>query len=218
MTAASTETGKMRALFKAMVATAAVAAPLYANAIPVTFDLAGGSKSAVEVTNFSPSGGLGGLACLLSGCGVDASLVSNLGSQQRALNVDESWTFDFFNLDFHGVGSGSGQITASLGFDLPSGAPNAGGDGFGSLFTLGFITLGSLDWATNDYDFLLGDGTAYRVSLNDLSGITGGSATVTGTITLRSGPGTIKVPEPTTLGLFGIGLLALGLMGRRRRT
>lgn len=203
----------MRALCKTIIATAALAAPLYANAVPVTFDLAGAPKSSAELTDFQP----GGLLCLLTGCGVDVTLNPMLGSLSTQLNAGQSWTFDFFDIDFYGLGGGTGQIAASLGFDAPTGAPTAGGLGVGGFFTLGFLTVGSLDWVTNEYAFSLADGTAYTVGLNDLSGITGSSATVTGTITMRNDPGSVKVPEPGMLMLFGVGLLGLGLMRRRKQ-
>jgi PEP-CTERM motif-containing protein len=205
---------KMRSLFKAVVATAALAVPLYANAIPVTFDLAGAPKSSVAVTDFTP----GGLLCLLTGCGVDVTLNPLLGSVTSTLNnPGDSFNFNFFNINFYGLGGGSGEISATLGFDAPAGAPTIGGDAIGAFFTIGILTAGSLDWINNDYLVTLGNGTSYTVSLNDLSGITGSSATVTGTIKLRSGPGSISVPEPATLTMFGLGLLGLGMMRRRRQ-
>ena len=212
MTAASTETGKkMRALFKAIVATAALAAPLYANAIPVTFDLSR-TNSSVQVTEFTP-----GTLCVL--CGVSVALDSALGSVNETLNPSESFDFDFFDINFYGLlGGGSGKIAATLAFDSPAGAPAAGGNGAGWFFTfLGAVTDGALVWeGGGSSSYTLADGTSYVVDFNDLKGITVGSATVTGTITLRNGP-TVRVPEPTTLMLFGIGLLGLGLVRRRKR-
>lgn len=204
---------KMRAFFKSIVATAALAAPLYANAIPVTFDLAGAPKSSVAVTEFTP-----GSLCVL--CGVSVSLNSGLGSVVRTIDVGQSFNFDFFNIDFYGLlGGGSGKIAATLAFDLPTGAPAAGGNGAGWFFTfLGAVTDGALVWEGGGISsYTLADGTKYSVDFNDLQGISVGSATVTGTIKLLSGPGTVKVAEPTTLLLFGLGLLAIGLMRRRTR-
>jgi hypothetical protein len=204
----------MRSLFKAVVATAALAAPLYANAIPVTFDLAGAPKSSVAVADFTP----GGLLCFITGCGVDVSINPLLGSVNRTLNnPGDSFSFNFFDINFYGLGGGSGEISATLAFDSPAGAPTVGGDAIGAFFTIGILTAGSLDWINNDYLVNLANGTSYTVSLNDLSGITGNRATVTGTIKLRSGPGAVRVPEPATLTMFGFGLLALGLIRRRKQ-
>ncbi|HKU15992.1 MAG TPA: PEP-CTERM sorting domain-containing protein [Steroidobacteraceae bacterium] len=203
----------MRSLFRAIVATVALSAPLYANAIPVTFDLAGAPKSSVAITDFTP----GGLLCVITGCGVGVELNPLLGSVNRTLNnPGDSFSFNFFDIDFYGLGGGSGEISAALAFDSPTGAPTIGGDAIGAFFTIGVLTAGTLDWVTNDWLVNLANGTSYVVTLNDLSGITGNSATVTGTIRLRSGPGSVSVPEPATLTMFGLGLLGLGLMRRRQ--
>jgi hypothetical protein len=203
----------MRAMFRAIVATAVLACPLYASAVPVTFDLAGAPVSSVQVVDFD-----GGFLCNLSGCGIDTTLNSALGSLNRSLNVGESWIFDFFDIDFYGLGGGTGTIQASLGFDSPSGRPTAGGTGTGGFATFfGLITGGSLTWTTPASTFTLANGTQYSVAFENLSGLTVGSTTVNGRITLLQGPGSVSVPEPATLTLLGIGLLGLGL-ARRRRT
>jgi len=195
---------KMRALLKAIVATVALAAPLYANAVPVTFDLAGGPKSYVKVTDFNP-----GLICLF--CGIDVDLNSSLGSLSRSLDVGQSWTFDFFEISFFGIGGGTGTISAALGFDSPTGAPTVGGTGNGGFATfLGVITGGNLTWTNPISYYTLGNGTSYSVSFANLSGLTTSTSTVRATIS-RS-----VVPEPTTLALFGLALLAVGLFRRRR--
>jgi PEP-CTERM motif-containing protein len=193
----------MRALFKAIVATAALlAAPLYANATPVTFDLAGGPKSFVQVTDFNP-----GFICIF--CGIDTDLNSNLGSLSASLDVGQSWTFDFFEISFFGIGGGTGTISAALGFDAPTGAPTVGGLGNGGFATfLGFITGGNLTWTNPVSYYTLADGTSYSVAFSNLSGLTTSTATVRATISRN-------VPEPTTLALFGLALLAIGLVRRR---
>ena len=183
-----------------------------ANAVPVTFDLDGASSS-VEVRDFE-----GSFLCGLSACGIDATLSSGFESLSATLEPGESWTFHFFDLSFHGLGSGSGTIAASLGFDSPIGAPNAEGTGSGGFLTaFGAVTGGNLTWATQPGTFSLLDGTMYSVFLENLDGLALGTVAVNGTITLLQGPGgSVSVPEPGTIGLLGMALLGMGLGARRK--
>jgi hypothetical protein len=186
---------------------------LSAQATPVTFDLAGAPTSSVDVVDFD-----GGFLCGLTHCGVTTTLNPLLDSLNQTLDVGESWSFDFFTLGFNGVGGGEGTISATLGFDLPTGAPVAVGTGEGGFGTfLGFISGGTLNWVTQPGVFSLGDGSQYSVTFANLSGLTVGSAVVGATITLLQGGAAVSVPEPGTLTLFGLGLLGVGFLARRRQ-
>ncbi len=186
---------------------------LSAQATPVTFDLAGAPTSSVDVVDFD-----GGLLCSISGCGVTATLNPLLDSLNSTLDVGDSWSFDFFTLGFQGIGGGTGTIAATLGFDLPTGAPVAESTGEGGFGTfMGLISGGNLTWVTQPGVFSLGDGSQYSVTFANLSGVTLGSAVVGATITLLQGGGAVSVPEPGTLTLFGLGLLGVGFLARRRQ-
>jgi len=186
---------------------------LSAQATPVTFDLAGAPTSSVDIVDFD-----GGWLCGLSNCGVNPTLNPLLDSLNQTLDVGDSWSFDFFTLGFNGLGGGTGTISATLGFDLPTGAPVAEGTsegGFGTFF--GLISAGNLTWVTQPGVFSLGDGSQYSVTFANLSGVTVGSAVVGATITLLQGGSAVSVPEPGTLSLFGLGLLGVGFLARRRQ-
>ena len=132
---------------------------------------------------------------------VDARVTEEARVRRRLpLDVGDSFNFDFFNLNFWGTGLGSGSITASLGFDAPTGSPNANGSGGGGFLTLfGHISAGYLSW--DDFSpITLGDGTSFLVEFEDLVGIDDGTVTVGGRISLLSNAA--SVPEPGTLMLF----------------
>ena len=177
----------MNRLLKTLFATALLVGAVSAHAVPVTFGLTGAPGSSVDIVDFN-----GGLLCGLTGCGVEASLNPLLGSLSQELSAGDSWTFEFFDLNFHGLGGGTGTIQASLGLSSPSGAPLAGGSGSGGFGTFfGLISGGHLTWDTQPGSFTLLDGTSYSVAFENLDSLTVGSATVHATITLLQEAGSV---------------------------
>lgn len=197
----------MTKILQAVAATAALGFGANASALPVTFDLAGGPESSVAITSLDKD-------CW---CSVSVALNPMLDSLSATLSAGEDWTFNFFSIDFFGVGSAEGTLAASLGFDSPTGAPNADGHASGEMWSAFIFSGGSLNWVNPLNEFSLADGTSYSVMFKDLHGIDWGSTVnVEAVVTLLKEP-TAAVPEPGTLALFGLGLLGAGLATRRRR-
>ncbi len=175
-----------------------------ANATPVTFDLAGAPLSSVSISDNSPTANL------------TAAIASTLGGQAFMLNDGQSVTVDFFRLTASTLfgGSGSYNISATLGFDVPTGQTVGAGSGNFFVGFLGLFSGGTLTWSNLPSTFLVGGN---EIEVNFLSGNIpfqiGNTAMITATIT-NNGGGT-AVPEPAALGLLGAGLL--GLVAARRK-
>jgi len=179
-----------------------------ANADPILVQPDSSTSSATITINSS--------ACAsFAPCTATPDMASNLGSVGMMMDVGSTWTFDFFDIVVNGLGLvTNATVSATLGFQSPVNTSNATGSGaFGTFF--GAISGGWLHW--NDAsDIAVGDGTWLSVDFSDLLELgLGNSATVTATVT-RYGE-VASVPEPSTLALFGLGLMGIGFGARRKQ-
>jgi hypothetical protein len=184
-------------------------------AAPLSFDIAGAPLSSASAT-------LGRSLCF--GCSIGTALNSALDSIAFTLNPGQSTTFDFFRVSVGGFGGAFASVTATLGFDSPSGASVSGHGSGGFITKFGIVSAGFLLWDDVPAIVTGADGSQFSVDFSDIAGFTfGNSADVTATITaLKSGTPTVPpvpatpavVAEPGTIVLLSLGLVAIAC--RRR--
>jgi hypothetical protein len=148
-----------------IVAAAFAVASGVASAAPINFavDWANSSVSLTET-------GGGGLTCLITSCGISASLVGSGGS----FSVDEGQTEEFGFIRFEGDGttgfsSRNFDIAATLTFDPPTAEASGTGSG-GAFLLLGSIIAGNLTWSGVPDTIVLSNGSVITIDFEGGSG------------------------------------------------
>lgn len=192
----------MRKLMVALAGVLALGSAGQAMAGPVTFDLGSVNVGLTSFNGFGP-------APVLTPADFSA-----LGSRQ--LSLGDTWEFNLFSIQLPALGVGTGTVSASLFFDLPTNAVATGSaTGAYASFILG--SLGSLEWTSQPTILSLQGGGSYSVAFQNLTGLTLGRTTdVRAILTLLAEPGELGTPEPGTLALLGLGMLGVALASRRR--
>ncbi|WP_246100251.1 VPLPA-CTERM sorting domain-containing protein [Cereibacter sediminicola] len=182
----------------ALVAAGLSAAAPQAEAATVPFVI---DRSASSVT-LEKKGSL----CIISNCGVTASLASGLvQGATHEIGTGDRVSFDFLRFDNRGTGKATYDITAVLAFASPE--LQVVGNGFGTALTfVGTITGGFLKWTDMPQELTIG-GSTFRFDFEDgVCILCGSEKTITASI---EGVNVVPLPAGGLLLIGGLGALAL---------
>lgn len=212
----------MKKLFWGVICTIIITSAGYANATPVNIDIDAENSSA-EFTSYQQGVKIfhwtfGG------GSSLSVALASGLDDVNFTLNDGETsnW-FNFLTFTSTGTGIGYFDLEAIMAFSSPlATSVTAEADGgwgaiSGKLPLIGkySISAGALYWDDNTLEFFDALGNEIVVTLEQGLTINGNSTVDLKAQITNNGGGVASVPEPTTMLLFGTGLI--GCAGVMRR-